>query len=355
MSGTSLDGLDIAYCTFHQTAAQGWTFEIIQAETLPYSPAWVARLEVLPNSTARHITKLNYDYGRMMGQKVRAFLKSHQLEADLVASHGHTVFHDPPNHITVQLGDASALAATCGLPVVADFRAMDVSLGGEGAPLVPVGDAMLFGDYALCLNLGGIANVSFTDAQGQRIAGDVVACNQVLNYLAQLLGERFDNEGEIARGATPDPELVRKLNTLPFFTRDFPRSLGREWVEEEVLPLLVSSSSSVPVQMASFVRHIVDQISGMLDRVGTEQDKMLITGGGAYNTFLIEELQRRTRIELEIPNRQLVDFKEALIFAFLGVLRWRHEVNVWASVTGAASDHSGGVIALPPQAILTEN
>lgn len=347
MSGTSLDGLDLAYCKLRKEGGE-WTFEMPHSTTYPYSPAWQARLEVLPNSTARHIAQINHEYGSLIGQKVRAFVKEHQLEVDFVASHGHTVFHDPAQQVTFQIGCGNAIAATCGLPVVYDFRSLDVALGGEGAPLAPVGDALLFSEYDLCLNLGGIANVSLTDKEGRRIAGDISACNQVLNYLANRLGQRYDRGGDIARSGDRNEDLLKQLNTLPFFTRSFPRSLGREWVEDEVLPLLVHSSLTIPDQMCTFVHHLADQIIAVLDKTGVEAGKMLITGGGAFNTYLIEQLRKRTEVELVIPNKELIEFREALIFALLGVLRWRQEINVWSSVTGSNSDHSSGVIVIPP-------
>ncbi|MGF1534469.1 MAG: anhydro-N-acetylmuramic acid kinase [Bernardetiaceae bacterium] len=348
MSGTSLDGLDVAYCRFWMEDEK-WKFEIPKATIFSYSPAWQARLEILPNSTAKNLAQIHHDYGSLIGQKVKAFLKTHQLTADFIASHGHTVFHVPDNNLTFQVGDGNAIAATCGLPVVYDFRSLDVALGGEGAPLAPVGDALLFGQYAACLNLGGIANISFDDPAKGRVAGDICGCNQVFNYLAQRLGQRFDPNGEISRSGKVYEPLLNDLNHLAFLSRHFPRSLGREWIEAEVLPLLVRAPVSVADQMCTFTHHVADQVARVLGQGKINEGALLITGGGAFHHFLIEEIAVRTRVEIVVPDDQLIQFRESLIFAFLGLLRWRKEHNVWASVTGATRDHCAGVIAYPMQ------
>jgi anhydro-N-acetylmuramic acid kinase len=345
MSGTSLDGVDIAFCTFNSEDGK-WNYSIRNAETIPYPEEWRIRLANLENKSALEFVKTDADYGHFLGRTAKAFHLEHNLKPDFIASHGHTIFHQPALNFTSQIGKGSAIAAETGIPVVCDFRSTDVALGGQGAPLVPVGDKLLFGEYTYCLNLGGFANISYTES-GKRIAFDICPANIVLNYLASFLHKDYDENGMLARHGILHQPLLDELNGLEFYRREPPKSLGKEWVLSEVHPLLEKYSIPVEDKLRTFVEHIVQQVS---ETVKSDVSfTLLLTGGGACNDFLAERIREKTSVNVVIPDPLTLNFKEALIFAFLGVLRWREEVNCLKSVTGARCDNSGGAIYLVPE------
>lgn len=344
MSGTSLDGLDIAACEFVLEKGK-WSFYIRHSQTYPYSQEWTDKLTRLPATDALTFSLIHEDYGHLLGSLTSAFIKKTGFKPDLVASHGHTVFHQPGRGLTVQVGTGSAIAAKTGLPVVCDFRSADVALGGQGAPLVPIGDRLLFGDYDACLNLGGFANISMEVYNKVRIAYDICPANIVLNLLASGLGLKYDQDGEIARSGDMDHELLHQLNQLSYYTLNYPKSLGREWLEAEFLPLLDKKNVPVKNLLRTACEHIAIQVnrSAGMDKAA----KVLVTGGGAHNRFLLERIRQSGNHHWIIPARDWIDYKEALVFAFLGVLRWRGEINVLRSVTGCRADHSGGAVYSP--------
>ena len=348
MSGTSLDGVDIACCTFTQ-ANNIWIYKILNAATISYPNAWKARLSTIHLSSAAQLAETHFAYGRYLGQLTRQFLDEHHLRPDFVASHGHTIFHQPEIGLCLQLGNGASLAAAARLPVVCDFRTLDIALGGQGAPLVPIGDRLLFGQYTFCLNLGGIANISAV-YKGSQLAYDVCACNLALNYLAAQLGLEYDQDGNTARSGTLNQSLLAALNQPIYYAAPAPKSLGREWVEEHVIRLLHGSGLSVEDQLCTTCHHIAQQVAAsvkdLLKQNPTANATLLVTGGGAFNGFLIELFKQylHGQAEVVVPDAGVVNFKEALIFALLGVLRWRTEVNCLSSVTGASADNVGGAI-----------
>ena len=348
MSGTSLDGVDLAYCVFTYEN-ENWIYKILNTNTYPYSPAWQARLGALLSASGPELVVADHLYGRYLGELVRDFIRDHDLHPDFVASHGHTVFHEPAQHLTLQLGHGAYLAAAAGIPVVCDFRTLDVALGGQGAPLVPIGDQQLFRDYDFCLNLGGIANISFDTAAG-RIAYDLCACNIVLNALANQKGLEYDAQGQLARQGQNAPDLLDRLNEPGFFQAPYPKSLGREWVDKNSLATLLAADLPVEDKLHTACRHIAYQIGASLAAAPAtgRHRKLLVTGGGAQNHFLVELIgqQAGPEVEVVVPDSQLINFKEALIFAFLGVLRWHQLPNSLQSVTGARHDNIGGAIYL---------
>ncbi len=340
MSGTSLDGLDIAACEF-VLANRKWSFKILFCHTYPYSEEWKEKLMCLPKADALTFSFVNIEFGHFLGRMTRTFLENTGFQADMIASHGHTIFHQPDHGLTVQIGSGSAIAAETGIPVICDFRSADVALGGQGAPLVPIGDRLLFSDFDACLNLGGFANISM-EFEGQRIAFDICPVNIVLNHLASKLGMAYDNDGENARSGILDNELLDLLNKLDFYKQKGPKSLGREWLEAEFLPVIESRQLPVKDIMRTACEHIAFQVNHAI--LNKSDSKVLVTGGGAYNRFLIERIIQSSRHEWIIPSKEWIDFKESLVFAFLGVLRWRREANVLHSVTGGRIDHAGGAI-----------
>ena len=350
MSGTSLDGLDLCRCDLKVVGGQ-WSYQILRAATVAYSPEWRSRLDRAIALAPGALGPLDLTYAAYLAEAANAFLGD---ETDVViASHGHTVHHAPSRGYTRQIGDPSTIARLTGRRVVADFRSEDVRLGGEGAPLVPLVDRLLFGTAAACVNLGGFANLSYEDGN-RRIASDVTVCNLLLDRLAARRGLRYDDGGEIARGGRIDGGLLRELATDPFFTRAPPKSLGREWFEAKIWPpfsrKLEAGTLSIPDALATAVRHLVTQVT---DALGTAPGgAILVTGGGARNTFLLEGLRQNLPSgATRAPTPEtLVDFKEALAFALLGALRLRGETNVLSSVTGARRDSSSGVVAEPTSA-----
>lgn len=340
MSGTSLDGLDIAYCRFIYNNGN-WDYSILDAETISYSGEWTTLLSGLHRATAAEFSSADHRYGHLAGRLVRDFMNKKGIHPDFVASHGHTVFHQPAKGYTAQIGNGAAIRSEINIPVICDFRSGDVAKGGQGAPLVPAGDRLLFAGYDYCLNLGGFANISY-EQDGNRIAFDICPVNIVLNSLAMKTGRPFDMDGRLAASGKVSMPLLEKLNSLPFYKKTGPRSLGKEWVEETISPLLCGTGISTEDILSTFCTHIAQQISR---HTGTETaKKVLVTGGGANNIHLVSQLKAEVRPQIIIPDTLTVNFKEALIFAFLGVLRWRGETNCLRTVTGAKTDTSSGAI-----------
>ena len=431
MSGTSLDGLDVAYCEFFkpysaspmkmrdmnsqrldrdlksardyekhygnflQLDSKELYCNVFAATTYKYPPSWRNRLAHLHDASALEYAQADVDLGHYIGRKVVKFMSSHYGTVDLIASHGHTVFHNPANGLTTQIGCGDAIAAETGLPVVFNFRRLDVALGGQGAPLVPVGDRLLFGDYDGCLNLGGIANISYNGAPAKgghssgiiyrnaadspRIAFDIVVCNMAMNEVAHSIDKEYDVNGDIARSGKVCHELLTALNALKFYKQDAPKSLGKEWYLENMAPLLdgsmlpVAGELSTADLLCTLVEHTAYQIALVVKK--RKIRRLLVTGGGAYNKFLIERLQMcingvardlapATKLiynedeetpeaptlpdgmcDIVLPHRTVIDYKEAIIFALLGYLRLTGQKNTYLSVTGARCDSMGGDIA----------
>ena len=341
MSGTSLDGIDLAHIFFKVTDNR-WQFEIVASETVAYSSDWIQRLKTAVDFDAIQLQKLDADYTQLLGHVIADFISNNQIEnLDAVCSHGHTILHQPHNGLTLQIGNLSEIAAIIKQKVVCDFRVADVELGGQGAPLVPIGDRILFAEFDYCLNLGGFSNVSF-EQDGTRIAFDISAVNTVLNFYANQQGLDYDDKGKISQSGNLNADLLEKLNALEFYQKPFPKSLGFEYVKETILPLIERYEISTADKMHTFTEHIAFQIALALPK---KTGKLLVTGGGAYNDFLIERMQfHLPEMQIIIPESQILEFKEALIFALLGVLKLRGETNVLSSVTGAKHDHSSGKI-----------
>lgn len=339
MSGTSLDGLDICLAEFEKQ--DKWTFQILKAETIPYSEDWENKLRHSIHLSAEDLLELNSEYGFYLGRQVKEFIHKHQLEnISLIASHGHTIFHQPQRKFTLQIGDGRAIKLETGLPVIYDFRSQDVLMNGNGAPLVPIGDELLFSEHSACLNLGGFSNISL-HSDGKRIAFDIAPVNIVLNHLAQQINKSFDENGELAQKGKINEALLNDLNALDFYQNSHPKSLGIEWCHEHIFPALKNIETLDA--LATFTEHTSQQIANVINKNNIKN--ILITGGGAYNSFLIEKIRSKTQAEVIIPKKEIIDYKEALIFAFMGVLKLNNEVNVLSSATGSSYDHCSGVIA----------
>lgn len=342
MSGTSLDGIDIVYVSFDYLDT--WSFQIIKAETSAYTSEWVGILKDLVLKSKTELSKIDTSYTAYLASKIKAFIQKHDItDVDFISSHGHTAWHQPQNNLTFQIGNIPHLASLLNKTVVCDFRVQDVELGGQGAPLVPIGDELLFSEFDFCLNLGGFANVS-TNYKNERIAYDICPVNIVLNHFVKQLGFDFDDKGNMAATGKLNFELLDKLNDLEFYKKPYPKSLGLEWVKNEVIPLIMSFKLEVNDVLSTFVEHIAKQISKELKL--KLNASVLVTGGGAYNEYLISRINFYSNQDIVIPKNDIIEFKEALIFGFLGVLKMRGENNCLHSVTGASRSHSSGKIFL---------
>jgi len=340
MSGTSLDGLDIAFCLFEQS--KGWHYNIIGARTFRYEYSWKKKLASAPLLSAIDLEALDAAFGKFCAESLSEFMKQSNIRPEIICSHGHTVYHQPHLGFTKQIGSGAVIAALTGIDTISDFRSVDVALGGQGAPLVPAGDMMLFSQYQMCLNLGGIANISFED-YGERIAFDICPVNMALNYLSMLGGLEYDKNGALAKSGKIIPALFENLNIIDFYFEPPPKSLGREWFEENFVPHLQITKHSLPDLLHTVTEHIAHEIA--LAVPAHVKGSMLVTGGGAHNDFLVERIKyymMQNGIEVIIPDSFTIDFKEALIFAFLGVLRLKGISNTLSSVTGASRNSTGG-------------
>lgn len=340
MSGTSLDGLDICHAFFEKNEVGKWNFKILHASTFPYSETWENKLRNAIHLSAEELFELNSEYGFYLGQKAQEFIEKYSLEnITFIASHGHTVFHQPQKKFTVQIGDGRAIKLLTHIPVIYDFRSQDVLMGGNGAPLVPIGDELLFSEFDACLNIGGFSNISFRE-NGKRIAFDICPVNIVLNHFAKQLGKEYDQNGHFARNGTVNDNLLSALNSIEYYHQNPPKSLGMEWVSEQILPEFKNENPTTI--LATFTEHAAVQISNIFNK--HQIKKVLFTGGGTYNSYLIERIKSKTQTEIIIPEKELIDFKEALIFAFMGVLRMKNENNILSSATGSSHDHCSGIL-----------
>jgi anhydro-N-acetylmuramic acid kinase len=341
MSGTSLDGVDLAHIQF-QIKNNKWTFQVLECKTISYDSNWISILKTAVDYTENQLLELNKNYTQLLSSIIVNFVNKHKIEnLDAVCSHGHTILHQPQNGFTLQIGNLPEISKLTQQTVVCDFRVQDVQLGGQGAPLVPIGDRILFSEYDYCMNLGGFSNVSFED-NNTRIAFDISPVNTVLNFYANQLGFDYDDKGQISRTGNCSIELLNELNALDFYQKKHPKSLGFEFVKEVVLPITERYPMAIEDKLHTFTEHVALQIALALPY---KKGSLLTTGGGAYNDFLIERIQfYLPEMEIIIPSNKILEFKEALIFALLGVLKLREEINVLSSVTGAKYDHSSGVI-----------
>ncbi|MBU2949549.1 anhydro-N-acetylmuramic acid kinase [Tamlana agarivorans] len=343
MSGTSLDGIDLVEVNFQFNGV--WSFEILNAETVSYTPLWKTQLSALVSYSEEKLKNIDTEYTAYLADVIKTFIKKNNINnIDAVCSHGHTALHQPADKLTLQIGNLPEISKWLHEKVVCDFRVQDVQLGGQGAPLVPIGDQLLFSEYDFCLNLGGFANISM-EIKGARVAYDICPVNLVLNHYVNRLGFDYDDDGEIASTGEVHSLLLEALNKLPFYKEPFPKSLGLEWVKHQVFPLIDSYDLSIEDVLKTAVEHMAIQIASQFGLKAKRS--VLVTGGGAYNSFLMRRIQHHSANKIIIPSKRVVEFKEALIFGFLGVLRLRNEVNCLQSVTGALKNHSSGKIFLP--------
>lgn len=338
MSGTSLDGVDLIYVKFYSN--KDYHFEILNAETIKYSDFWKNELQNAFNKDTDKLDKLSLNYGILLAEMINDFIAKNRIVAlDFIASHGHTIFHKPEQRFTLQIGDGAQIAKLTNQKVVCDFRTQDVQLSGQGAPLVPIGDAFLFANYDYCLNLGGFSNSSFDD-KGTRKAYDICPVNIVLNHLAKKMNFDYDDKGLLSASGKINQELLNDLNAIPFYQKQAPKSLGYEFVVAQIFPIFKRYKISTVDLLRTYIEHIAQQLAQNIK----PNKRVLVTGGGAYNDFLLSRFKALSHSELVLPENKIIDFKEALIFAFLGLRRLENKTNCLKSVTGASKDHCSGRI-----------
>ncbi len=348
MSGSSLDGVDLVFASFESKGSE-WNYSILANECVPYDKSWKNRLSNASQLSAFDYLQLHTEYGKHLGALVKNFMEANGLDykVQLIAVHGHTIFHEPQKGFTQQLGKGSAIAAITGIPVITDLRSMDIAFGGQGAPLVPLGEKKLFSPYRFFLNIGGIANVS---VHADKIIGfDVCPANRILNMLAERNGKEYDDKGSLAKSGTINQTLLDELNALPYYQQPHPKSLSNQFGLEVIVPLLSKYTDHIPDLLCTYTEHIAIQISHSLAPFLKSSDKnpdeLMVTGGGAFNDYLIERIQYHLpSLSVFLPEKEVVQYKEALIMAFLGILRWREEPTVLNSVTGATQESIGGAV-----------
>lgn len=349
MSGSSTDGLDLAYVEFEENQNK-WNYEILYAECFPYTSSWKEKLQHAAHLSAKEYFHLNFLFGKYVADIIQSFIEKNNLDykAQLIGFHGHTVFHEPANGISIQLGEGAVIAAETGINTISELRSLDVALGGQGAPIVPLGEKMLFPEYSFFLNIGGIANISFHDNDNNKaVAFDVCPANRILDLLAAETGKTFDENGKSSSLGKVNEDLLRKLNALDYYKKVYPKSLSNQFGIEMILPLINSFNISNVDKLRTFTEHVCDQIISAIHSCTSEttNKKIFVTGGGAYNIFLTETLKIKLAsfsMELIEPGNTIIEFKEALIMAFLAVLRWREESTTLPSVTGASRAGIGG-------------
>jgi anhydro-N-acetylmuramic acid kinase len=356
MSGSSLDGLDLAECRFHLEAGEqhprAWAFS--HTHTLPLPDAWVMRLRDLPESSALEVAAAHAAYGRYIGEALRNWHKQTGARPDLVAVHGHTLFHEPgaaPGFST-QIGDGAWIVAGCGLPVVTDFRTADIAAGGQGAPMAPLTDVYLFPEMDGWLNLGGIANLTLRLPDGRVLAWDICGANQLLNALAAEAGMAMDEDGRLSAQGRVQEELLAMARTNPWYLMPPPRSLSNRQVREELIPLFSRYPAPLPDRLRTALAFVAGMVSDALPGPSTGRDRhLMITGGGAFHPLLMTELKAMIRPlgwTVRTSSPDLIQFKEALLIALAGLLRWRGLPNFIPSASGATVAVCGGALYLPP-------
>ncbi len=342
MSGTSLDGLDVAVIKFEQNLDK-WSFKVINASTFDYTTDLKKRLSCCIDSGGFELIQLSNDWAYFASDCINKIKKQLNFKIDLIGSHGHTVFHQIDKKLTYQLGNAAIIAVETGIKTVSDFRSSDVALGGQGAPLVPIGDQLLFSEYDACLNLGGIANISFLE-NGQLLAFDVCPFNIPMNLLANQKNKEFDKNGEMAQKGTFQEKLLQNLKSLAYFQQASPKSLGVEWINKNFNPLLNELELNVEDKLSTLIELFSDLIATEINSKAIKN--ILISGGGTHNNYFINQLKSKTNAEIILPKSEIIEFKEAIIFAFLGLLRVLEIPNTITSVTAAKRAHCSGAIYL---------
>lgn len=351
MTGSSLDGVDIVY-TKITASEKKYSYEILMTDCVKMPAKWKLRISQLVLQNAVTYLKTSAFFGQFLGEILLDFITRNQIEnqLDFIASHGQTIFHQPENKFSSQIGDGSVIAAITGFPVICDFRSVDVALGGQGAPVAPIANKLFYPEYSLFLNLGGIGNLA-ANINGKYVAFDFTAVNLILDKIAKELELEYDDEGKIAAFGNFSETLFDSLNHSIYYNKSYPKSLSGGWVSKVMLPIISRSPLSHADKLHTVVYHVAYQLKNAISMIEAKEnisfsknDKMLATGGGVFNRFLMQIIQEKIGVSVTIPDHQIIKFNEAVLMALMGVMRVRQETNIMSSVTGATYDTIGGAI-----------
>lgn len=349
MSGSSLDGIDIVYVEFYFENKE-WKYLVMESNCYPYNPEWHDKLSDLHKASAFDYQQTDYELGKYIGESINHFIDTYNINKKdlIIGSHGHTIFHEPAKGFTSQIGSGATISALTNSTVVTNLRSGDVSLGGQGAPIVPIGERYLWPGYSMYLNIGGIANITVHNNK-ETIAYDICAANRVLNLLANKIKMEYDKDGTTARSGKIHTELLSTLNNIEYYKQSYPKTLNNSFGTEYIYNIIESYSLTVEDALFTYTEHIAIQISNVINLHQKQMDKsteVFITGGGALNKYLIERIQHYINKDtnIVIPSKLIIEFKEAIIMAFLGLLRVLNKTNVLSSVTGAKRNSSNGCI-----------
>ncbi len=336
MSGTSCDGLDIAYCEFSKQ--KSWSYKIIKCQTIKYNQNFINKISREFSEINKDLIELDYFFGKFIGLEINKFIKKHELKIDLVCSHGHTVIHNPEKKISFQIGCGKTIRNITKTTTINDFRIKDIEMGGQGAPLVPIGDNLLFKKYKYCLNLGGFANIS-EKTKNNIIGYDICPCNIILNYYSKKMGFPFDNKGALSSKGNINEMLLNELNNLNYYRIEGPKSLDVSWVRDNFIPTVDKYKLTAQNILATISKHIAQKIGEKINKAET-----IVSGGGCFNNHVINMIKKESNSKIVIPDIKTINYKEAMIFGFIGILKFRNEINCYNSVTGARENSIVGVI-----------
>lgn len=347
MSGSSLDGLDIGIIDIIKKGNE-LSYEVIRCDTIEYSTEWKKSLTSLPNASAKELANNDMAYSRYMSELIRSFLKEED-QIDYVSLHGHTLFHEPENGFTYQLGNGGVLSARLGLPVVCDFRSKDIGLGGKGTPLAPIVDSYFYNEYEVLINLGGICNLTFLSKK-ETIAWDVCPCNQLLNFLSEKMNLAYDKDGLIARNGKLNLDFLNILEKNPYYSEKYPKSLDNQYIKQNIIRELDSYTIPLEDQLHTTCIFVARQIKAAIQMAVKSlevawPEKILITGGSAHNAFLIQCIKEHCAPSVvSIPDETIINYKEIILMALCAYLRVNNQENTLSEVTGSSRNSIGGAI-----------